>query len=64
MIQEKVALNITEAAAALGISRSTLYSELLHRDDFPAFKIGGRVVISKKRLEEWAAEQGMRKEGF
>ncbi len=64
MIQEKVALNITEAAAALGISRSTLYSELLRRDDFPAFKIGGRVVIPKKRLEEWAAEQGMRKEGF
>lgn len=64
MIQEKVALNISEAAAALGISRSTLYSELLHREDFPSFKVGGRVLIPKKKLEEWAAVQGQRKEGF
>lgn len=55
--QEKVALNICEAAELLGISRSTLYSTLLYREDFPAFKIGNRIVIPRKRLEEWANSQ-------
>ena len=55
--QEKIALNITEAAEMLGISRNTMYRDLLHRQDFPAFKIGGRVLIPRSKLEAWAKSQ-------
>ncbi|MBR1456218.1 MAG: helix-turn-helix domain-containing protein [Oscillospiraceae bacterium] len=54
--QEKVALNVSEAAELLGLSRTTVY-ELIHREDFPAFKIGARTVIPRKKLEEWANSQ-------
>lgn len=51
---EKIALSVTEAAAALGVSRPTMY-EIIRRDDFDAaFKVGTRTLISKTRLEEWA----------
>ena len=53
---EKITLNVTEAAEALGVSRPTLY-QLIHRSDFPSFKIGNRTVIPKKALEEWAIKQ-------
>ncbi len=64
MNDEKVTYSITEAAAALGISRTTLYNCLLFRSDFPAFKIGERTVIPVKALHEWATKQGQRKEGM
>ena len=49
--------NVTEAAAALGISRRSMY-ELLNRADFPAsLKIGGRRLISKELLAEWVRQQ-------
>ena len=51
---DKITLNVTEAAELLGISRSTLYSNLLYREDFPAFRLGGRILIPKERLIEWA----------
>lgn len=62
--EEKVCFNVTEAAAALGIARSTLYNNLLFRADFPSLKIGTRTLIPVKALHAWAAEQGQRKEGF
>ncbi len=49
--------NVTEAAAALGISRRTMY-ELMNREDFPAsLKVGRRRLISKARLAEWVDAQ-------
>ena len=53
---EKLTLNITEAAAMLGVSRPSMYN-ILHRDGFPSFKIGGRVMISRAGLERWVDEQ-------
>ena len=53
----KFALSVTEAAKALGVSRPTIY-QLIHRSDFPAFRIGGRVLISRDLLAEWVREQG------
>ena len=55
--QDRIALNISEAAEMLGVSRNTMYIELLHRQDFPAFKIGERVVIPRTKLEAWANSQ-------
>ena len=48
--------NVTEAAAALGVSRRTMY-ELINRKDFPTLKIGGRRLISRELLAEWVRMQ-------
>lgn len=53
---DKIALNVTEAAEALGVSRTVVY-QLMRRGDFPSFKIGSRTVVPKKALEEWANRQ-------
>ncbi len=55
----KVAMSIDETAAALGVSRPTVYN-LLHRQDFPAFRVGGRTLVSVEGLREWVAAQAER----
>lgn len=55
----KAALSITECAAALGVSRPTVY-ELVRRADFPAFKLGRRTLISRSGLESWVQAQAAR----
>ena len=53
--------NVSEAAAALNISRRSMY-ELMNREDFPAaLKIGGRRLISKELLAEWVRQQAGKK---
>ena len=44
--------NLEEAAAALGFSMTLMYT-ILHREDFPGYKIGTRWIIPKKDLAEW-----------
>ncbi len=56
MSTEPLALSVTEAARLLGISRPTLYT-LLHRADFPSFKLGGRTLISAEGLRKWVRAQ-------
>lgn len=53
---EKMALNVTEAAAALGVSRPVVY-QLMRREDFPSFKIGSRTLVSAAGLREWVEKQ-------
>lgn len=53
---DKVTLSVTETADALGVSRPTVYT-LLHRQDFPAFRVGGRTLVSAEGLREWVAAQ-------
>lgn len=52
----KLTLSVTETAAALGVSRPTVYT-LLHKRGFPAFKVGGRTLVSAEGLREWVAAQ-------
>ena len=58
-MNDRLALSTAEAAEALGVSRPTVYA-LLHREDFPAFKIGGRTLISAEGLREWVRAQAQR----
>ena len=51
-----VAVSVTQAAELLGIGE-TLIRKVLHRQDFPAFKIGDRILISYDGLRDWAREQ-------
>ena len=41
-------MNMTDVAAALGISRAGAY-KLAHSADFPAFQIGKRIVVSREK---------------
>ena len=53
---DPLAVSAPEAARLLGISKPKVY-ELMNRDDFPAFRIGGRTLISVEGLREWVRAQ-------
>lgn len=58
---EVLAVSPTQAARLLGVSRPTLY-KLMWQSGFPAFRVGGRVLISTEGLREWVrnkAEEGL-----
>ena len=45
-------LNAETLAKLLGISISSSY-ELMHEKDFPAIRIGSRLVVPKEKLQLW-----------
>ena len=53
---DRVTLSVAETAAALGVSRPTVYN-LLHKQDFPSFRVGGRTLVSVDGLRAWVAAQ-------
>lgn len=57
----ELTLSIAEAARALGVSRPTMY-QIINRADFPAFRLGGRMLISRELLADWVKEQSKKEE--
>lgn len=53
---ERLALNISEAAEAAGISEPTM-RQLVNMDSFPAMRIGRRWVIPVSSFNAWLMEQ-------
>ena len=53
---DKLAYSPAETAEALGMSRPVVYT-LLKREDFPAFKVGSRTLVSAEGLREWVQRQ-------
>ena len=51
-INEKLALNVTEAAKLMGVSRTTMY-QIMRTKDFPVVHLGGRILISRAGLQRW-----------
>lgn len=49
-------LNAETLAKLLGISVSSSY-ELMHEKDFPAIRIGSRLVVPKEKLQLWIDEK-------
>ena len=45
-------LNAEMVAKALGVATSTAY-ELMHEKDFPALKIGSRLLVPKEKFRQW-----------
>ena len=45
-------LNAEMVANALGVSPSSGY-ELMHEKDFPALKVGSRIVVPKEKFIAW-----------
>ena len=53
---EPLAVSLPEAARLLGVSKPTVY-QYAKRADFPAFRLGGRVLVSVDGLRDWVREQ-------
>lgn len=53
---EALAISMTKAAELLGVSRPTMY-KIARQDGFPAFTVGGRVLISAEGLREWVRDK-------
>lgn len=53
---DKLTYSIREASEVLGLSRPKMY-DLINCDDFPSFRVGGRVLISVEGLKRWVAAQ-------
>lgn len=53
---EPLCLSISETAKALGVSKPKVY-QLVNCDDFPAFRCGGRTLVSAEGLREWVRRQ-------
>ncbi len=48
-------LNAENVAKVLGISSSSSY-ELMHQQNFPALRIGNRIVVPKERFIQWVEQ--------
>ena len=48
-------LNAATVAQVLGISTASSY-ELMHDNDFPALKIGNRLVVPKEKFVAWVEQ--------
>ena len=48
-------LNAATVAKVLGIAPSSSY-ELMHEKDFPALRIGSRIVVSKEAFIHWVEQ--------
>lgn len=48
---EPLAVGVRTAAALMSVSPSTMY-ELIHRGEVPAIRLGDRLLVSRRALEE------------
>ena len=53
---EKMVLTVEELAEQIGICRVSAYKLVNDPEFYPAFRLGRKVMISKKRLQEWLDE--------
>lgn len=49
-------LNADTVAQVLGIAKSSAY-ELMHEKDFPAIRVGNRMLVEKSKFKAWANEK-------
>jgi excisionase family DNA binding protein len=55
-------MTVTQAAAVLGISRTTAY-ECVRTGDLPALRLGGRIVVPKQWIDELLDRVALPSEG-
>ncbi len=49
-------LSANLVAQTLGVGRATAY-ELMNEKDFPAIRIGNRIVVPKENFRQWVEQQ-------
>ena len=54
---QKKAYSVSEMAEVIGIGRDKAYN-LVHRDDFPAIKVGTSYIIPVANLNLWLLRAG------
>lgn len=62
LLKDKLAISVPQAAKLLGISRDTAYT-LARREDFPAFSVGNRILVSTAGLAAWVDGQAAQRAG-
>ena len=60
---ERLTYSIPEVAKLLGINTITAYY-LAKREDFPAIRIGRRIVVPKAGLERWLEQAALEKQSY
>lgn len=53
---ERQTMAAADVAAYLGVSLSGAYN-MMKAVDFPAFRIGGRIMVTRAAFEAWLVEQ-------
>ncbi len=48
-------LNAETVAKTLGVAPSSAY-ELIHEPDFPALKVGSRMIVPKEKFIQWVEQ--------
>lgn len=56
MISTPLCINTSEACKMLGLGRTKLYT-MLKEHQIPHIRVGGRILIPVKELENWLHEQ-------
>ena len=51
-------LSMMDVASVLGISKAGAYT-LAHSRDFPAYRVGRRIVISQEKFLDWLEKQAV-----
>ena len=55
-----MALNVSQAAARIGVSRPTMY-ELMNQSGFPVVRVGRRCLIPIRAFDNWLNEKAKEK---
>ena len=58
--ENSLVIRPSEAMELLHVSKTTMYNDLLLRDDFPSYKLGGRYYISLELLKDWIKNQALK----
>lgn len=61
MNNERLTYTIPEVAKLLGVNKIAAY-ELAKRKDFPAIRIGKRILVPKAAFEDWLKMKAWEKE--
>ena len=49
-------LSLAQGQRVLGVGRDAVYT-LAHRQDFPAIRLGKRIIVSRDALRQWLERQ-------
>jgi len=55
-VKQKLAYSVVEAAAALGVSKTTMY-QIVRTEGFPVIKVGNRSIIPIESFKRWMEER-------
>ena len=61
---ERMSYNLSETAAAIGVSRKFLYEKILTDPGFPVIKLGKKYIVPVEDLRLWLSEKAEKSTGY